>query len=64
MPIENYIKNPPQSFFKTSKTFTNVKSKTEPLTIQTAPTDPRQLQIARNELEALCRKPARTAEEK
>lgn len=40
------------------------KTKTEPLTVQTSSMDPRQLQIARNELESLCKKPARTAEEK
>jgi hypothetical protein len=61
MPIESFIKNP-STFLKASKDYSSFKA---PLTVQTPyAADPRQVQIARNELEALCKKPARTEDEK
>lgn len=40
------------------------QQRTEPLSITASNVDPRQIQIAKTDLENLCRKPAKTAEEK
>lgn len=59
--IESFIRNP-QSLMKPRMPAAPPRQKTEPLSVSVA--DPRLITVARNELENLARKPARTYEEK
>lgn len=59
--MESFIRNP-QSIAKPRMPAVT-RLRTEPLSVSIS-ADPRLVNIARNELESFCKKPARTAEEK
>lgn len=58
--MENFLRNSQSSLIKP-----RTQAATRPLAVSVSPSaDPRVVSVARNDLEILCKKPARSAEEK